>query len=71
MRIYKINFYRLFIKGNNIINLDIAVDYTASNKENTIPLHSLDSGYQNDYEKAIESCGSIIAFYDFDQLFLV
>jgi hypothetical protein len=53
------------------INLDIAIDYTASNNENPIPLHHLDGRTQNDYEKAIESCGSIIAFYDYDQLFPV
>ena len=53
------------------INLDIAIDYTASNNENPIPLHNIKGGNQNDYEKAIESCGSIIAFYDFDQLFPV
>ena len=53
------------------INLDIAIDYTASNNESTIPLHNIDGRYENDYEKAIESCGSIIAFYDFDQLFPV
>ena len=53
------------------INLDIAIDYTASNNENPIPLHNIKVGNQNDYEKAIESCGSILAFYDFDQLFPV
>ena len=66
----KLTFIDYLSKGMQI-NLDIAIDYTASNNENPIPLHSLDSGYQNDYEKAIESCGSIIAFYDFDQLFPV
>ena len=53
------------------INLDIAIDYTASNNENPIPLHKIKVGSQNDYEKAIESCGSILAFYDYDQLFPV
>ena len=66
----KLTFIDYLTKGMQI-NLDIAIDYTASNNENPIPLHSLDAGYQNDYEKAIESCGSIIAFYDFDQLFPV
>ena len=66
----KLTFIDYLSKGMQI-NLDIAIDYTASNNENPIPLHSLDAGYQNDYEKAIESCGSIIAFYDFDQLFPV
>ena len=66
----KLTFIDYLSKGIQI-NLDIAIDYTASNNENAIPLHNLDERYQNDYEKAIESCGSIIAFYDFDQLFPV
>ena len=56
------------------INLDIAIDYTASNNDthdNPVPLHNIDPRYPNDYEKAIESCGSIVAFYDYDQLFPV
>ena len=66
----KLTFIDYLSKGMQI-NLDIAIDYTASNNNNTIPLHNLDSRYQNDYEKAIESCGRIIAFYDYDQLFPV
>jgi hypothetical protein len=66
----KLTFIDYLSKGMQI-NLDIAIDYTASNNENRIPLHNLDSRYPNDYEKAIESCGSIIAFYDYDQLFPV
>ncbi len=66
----KFTFIDYLSKGMQI-NLDIAIDYTASNNNNTIPLHNLDSRYQNDYEKAIESCGRIIAFYDYDQLFPV
>ena len=66
----KMTFIDYLSKGMQI-NLDIAIDYTASNNENQISLHNLDSRYPNDYEKAIESCGSIIAFYDYDQLFPV
>ena len=66
----KLTFVDYLSKGMQI-NLDIAIDYTASNNENPIPLHNVDGNYENDYEKAIESCGSIIAFYDFDQLFPV
>ena len=66
----KLTFIDYLSKGMQI-NLDIAIDYTASNNENPIPLHHLDGRTQNDYEKAIESCGSIIAFYDYDQLFPV
>ena len=68
----KLTFIDYLSKGMQI-NLDIAIDYTASNNENPIPLHQtdIDERNQNDYEKAIESCGSIIAFYDYDQLFPV
>ena len=66
----KLTFVDYLSKGMQI-NLDIAIDYTASNNENPIPLHNIDGVHENDYEKAIESCGSIIAFYDFDQLFPV
>ncbi len=66
----KLTFIDYISKGMQI-NLEIAIDYTASNNENPIPLHSLDYRYPNDYEKAIQSCGTIIAYYDFDQLFPV
>lgn len=66
----KLTFLDYLTRGMQI-NLDIAIDYTASNNENIIPLHNLNNKGQNDYEKAIESCGSIIAFYDSDQLFPV
>ena len=63
-----------YLKKGITINLDIAIDYTYSNNnpdDNPIPLHNTDPRYPNDYEKAIESCGSIVAFYDDDQLFPV
>ena len=69
----KITFIDYLRKGMQI-NLDIAIDYTASNndpQDNPIPLHNTDPRYPNNYERAIESCGSIVAFYDYDQLFPV
>ena len=69
----KITFIDYLRKGMQI-NLDIAIDYTASNNDphdNPISLHNTDPRYPNDYERAIESCGSIVAFYDYDQLFPV
>ena len=69
----KITFIDYLRKGMQI-NLDIAIDYTASNndpQDNPISLHNTDPRYPNDYERAIESCGSIVAFYDYDQLFPV
>ena len=68
----RLTFIDYLAKGMQI-NLDIAIDYTYSNNgpENPIPLHNSDPRYPNDYEKAIESCGSIVAFYDYDKLFPV
>ena len=68
----RLTFIDYLAKGMQI-NLDIAIDYTYSNNgpENPIPLHNTDPRYPNDYEKAIESCGSIVAFYDYDKLFPV
>ena len=66
----KLTFLDYLNKGMQI-NLDIAIDYTASNNENPISLHNISEKYQNDYEKAIFSCGSILAFYDYDKLFPV
>ena len=68
----RLTFIDYLAKGMQI-NLHIAIDYTYSNNgpENPIPLHNTDPRYPNDYEKAIESCGSIVAFYDYDKLFPV
>ena len=47
----------------------VAIDFTASNKPYTDPtsLHHLDPrGGLNDYEKVIESVGSVLAGYDTD-----
>ena len=58
---------------NGQINLDIAIDYTQSNGLPYEPnsLHYMKAEGGNDYEKEIKSCGKIIAYYDFDQLFPV
>ena len=66
----KASFMDYLDKGMQI-NLDIAIDYTASNNENPKPLHNINGKNLNDYEKAIFSCGKIIASYDYDQLFPV
>ena len=58
-----------YVSKGMTINLDIAINYTASDNENQIPLHNVDGRNENDYEKAKEFCGSIITFYDFYQLF--
>ena len=68
----KIISFEHYIK-NGQINLDIAIDYTESNGSPNDPnsLHYMKAEGGNDYEKAIKSCGEIIANYDFDQLFPV
>ena len=57
------------------INLDIAIDYSESNglPDNPSFYHYIyeNDDEKNDYEKAIKSCGDIIAYYDHDQLFPV
>ena len=62
-----------YIKGGININLDIAIDYTASNEDPSNPnsLHYFLGNQPNDYEKAIYSCGNIVGFYDRDQVFPV
>ena len=67
----KMTFEQFIKKGQ--INLDIAIDYTKSNKIPSDPtsLHYNNEKVENDYEKAIKSCGDIIAYYDSDELFPV
>ena len=59
-----------YLRSGMNINLTIGIDFTGSNGTYTDyrSLHYLNSG-MNDYEKAIRSCGDILAYYDDDQLF--
>ena len=59
-----------YLRSGMNINLTIGIDFTGSNGTYTDyrSLHYLDNG-MNDYEKAIRSCGDILAYYDDDQLF--
>ncbi len=61
-----------YLKSGMSINLTIGIDFTGSNLPYTQSnsLHYLKNG-MNDYEKAIRSCGDILANYDDDQLFPV
>ena len=61
-----------YLRSGMNINLTIGIDFTGSNGAYTDSrsLHYLNSG-MNDYEKAIRSCGDIVAYYDDDQLFPV
>ena len=62
-----------YIKAGVKIALSIAIDFTGSNGHPLDPgsLHECKDKQLNDYEKAIFSCGNIVAFYDYDQLFPV
>ena len=59
-----------YIRGGMQINLTIGIDFTGSNGDPTKPfsLHYL-GAQSNSYEIAIQSCGNIVAYYDYDQLF--
>lgn len=61
-----------YLRSGMNINLTIGIDFTGSNGTYTDyrSLHYLNNG-MNDYEKAIRSCGDILAYYDDDQLFPV
>ena len=62
------------LKENKMqINLEIAIDYTKSNKPPDDPTsnHFINGAGLNDYEKAIKSCCEVLAQYDADQLFPV
>ena len=62
-----------YIKAGVKIALSIGIDFTGSNGHplDDGSLHSIKDGKPNDYEKAIISCGSIVGYYDYDQLFPV
>ncbi len=62
-----------FLRGGMEINLTIGIDFTGSNGSPSYSnsLHYLAPGSLNNYERAIRSCGDILAVYDADQLFPV
>ena len=62
-----------YIKSGIKIALSIGIDFTSSNGNpfNYGTLHSIRGNIYNDYEKAINSCGNIVAKYDYDQKFPV
>ena len=60
-----------YLKAGVRLGLSIAIDFTGSNGEPGHPksLHYIGGGEPNQYERAIYSCGNIMAYYDYDQLF--
>lgn len=71
--LYKEYTFLNYLKGGIQIALTIGVDFTASNGNSnaSTSLHYLNQNAMNSYEKAIRSCGDIVAYYDYDQLFPV
>jgi hypothetical protein len=62
-----------YLIGGVQIALTIGIDFTGSNgnPNSPISLHYINSSSMNSYEKAIRSCGDIVAYYDYDQQFPV
>lgn len=62
-----------YLKYGMDINLVVAIDYTASNgnPNDATSLHYVFGDSPNDYEKAIVSCGNIVANYDRRNMFPV
>jgi hypothetical protein len=55
------------------INFIVGIDFTCSNGSPTDPksLHYMGNPLGSPYERAVASCGKIVAFYDYDQKFPV
>ena len=68
-KIYRHYSFIDYLKNGVTIKLSIGIDFTSSNKPPLDPnsLHYLGGG-MNDYESAIRACGSIVAYYDYNQL---
>ena len=61
-----------YLKSGVTIKLTIGIDFTSSNKPPNDPnsLHYL-GREMNDYELAIRACGTVVAYYDYNQSFPV
>ena len=72
-KIQKTHTFLDFLRGGMQMSLIIGIDFTASNKPPNDPesLHNITTQKLNAYEIAIKSCGEIVAFYDYDQMFPV
>ena len=72
-----------YLQAGVRLGLSIGIDFTGSNghpydfdslhrtKDPTNPSNPNNTKGPNDYERAIYSCGNIVAYYDYDQLFPV
>lgn len=62
-----------YLRGGTQLALSIGIDFTGSNgnPKDSGSLHNTKTMTPNSYEKAIRSCGDIVAYYDYDQVFPV
>lgn len=62
-----------YLKEGMQVNLIVGIDFTCSNGNFEEPnsLHYCRGSSPNYYERAIKTCGSIVAYYDYDQKFPV
>lgn len=62
-----------YLQSGIQIGLNIGIDFTGSNGHplDDISLHNCKTSALNHYEQVILSCGTILAYYDFDQMFPV
>ena len=60
-----------YLKAGVEIGLSVAIDFTYSNgiPDSRGSLHYIYGKEPNQYERAISSCGHILSYYDYDQLF--
>jgi hypothetical protein len=60
-----------YLKSGVEIGLSVAIDFTNSNGDPRDPrsLHYIYGREPNQYERAITSCGNILSYYDYDQLY--
>ncbi|XP_065827522.1 copine-3-like [Oscarella lobularis] len=70
-KIFPVPSFLDFVRGGCEISLMVAVDFTASNGDPSLPssLHYNHPYQMNEYVEAIQSVGSVLAPYDSDQLF--
>eukprot|EP00558_Chaetoceros_sp_UNC1202_P013671 CAMPEP_0197233596 /NCGR_PEP_ID=MMETSP1429-20130617/1612_1 /TAXON_ID=49237 /ORGANISM="Chaetoceros sp., Strain UNC1202" /LENGTH=330 /DNA_ID=CAMNT_0042691861 /DNA_START=14 /DNA_END=1006 /DNA_ORIENTATION=- len=62
-----------YISGGCELDLGVAIDFTSSNRNPTVPgsLHDMDPTKLNEYENAIVSVGRIVSRYDSDKRYSV
>ena len=60
-----------YLKSGIQIGLSVAIDFTSSNgnQNDNNSLHFINGDKPNQYERVINSCGNIVGYYDYDQLF--